>query len=344
MSTFPSWLDGARVAPSRFNTQPWRFDLEPNGDIVAGWDPQRTLPASDPTGRDLFLSLGAAVESACLRAAAAGAPLAFVPAADEEIDRIGRLTPIDTVDDRAGKRLTPYLDERRTARTRHLRFPVPPVVQLALRRETVGWGCRLHIVTEVAAIQRLAALVRHATIEQYEHRETRVEMAGWCRLTARDADDRQDGVTSECLELHGLMLTLARWALTDGELTWAARWCAARIMALREWTIARHSAAFCLLTAQSSDRVDMVRAGRLLIRLWLLASEAGLSTHAVSPILRSAALSERCLDVFNARGAVPACVFRIGFCPPVAASKRLPPAQLVRETRTTRVTTGQARR
>ena len=327
MSTVPDWLEGARLAPSRFNTQPWRFEPQPDGDIVVRWDRQRSLPASDPTARDLFLALGAAVESACLRASISGQPLVFLPAAESEDSAIGRLSPTDTIDDPAGRRLAPYLGERRTARTRHLRFPVPPVVQLALRRETVGWGCRLHMVTDKASIQRIASAVYRATLEQLDNREVRGEVAAWYRLT--DSGSVDDGVTADCLDLRASMLAVTKRAIgierSDPITSWAAR----RIVALRDWRIARQTSAVCLLTAQSSDRADMVRAGRLLIRLWLLAAEAGLNVHPLSPVLSSEKLSTHCLRVFSAQGGVPACIFRVGFCPPVPASQRLPASALM---------------
>jgi hypothetical protein len=336
MSTFPDWLEGARAAPSRYNSQPWRFAVRANGDVDVGWDDSRLLPASDPTSRDLFLSLGGAVESACLRAAAAGKPLVFVPAVDADAEHVGRLVPTRDVDVREDKRLAPYLAERRTARTPHLQIAVPPVVQLALRRETVGWGCRLHIESDRTVVQQIAVLVRRASIAQYGDRRTRTEMSTWYRLTPTDMERYEDGVTAECLDLHGLMLRLARRRVNpeaNGPIDWSVN----RILALREWNMARRTGAYCLLTAQSSDREDMVRAGRLLIRLWLLATEAGLSTHAVSPILQSPALSERCLQLFKAQETVPACLFRLGFTPPVAASPRLSPAQLLRRAENSKV-------
>jgi len=91
MSTFADWLECARSASSSYNSQPWHFKVQPEGHIDVGWDAARTLPASDPTGRDLFLGLGAAIESACLRAAAAGKPLAFEPAAGQNDATVGRL-------------------------------------------------------------------------------------------------------------------------------------------------------------------------------------------------------------------------------------------------------------
>lgn len=329
MTRIPAWLDGARLAPSRFNTQPWLFQPQANGDVVVGWDPARVLSASDPTGRDLFLCLGAAVESACLQAMIAGQSMGFVPAGSDEPRVVGRLTTITAEDDRAGKRLASYLGERHTARARHLQLPVPPVVQLALRRETVGWACRLHLATEADAIHQLAAVLRRATFEQYQNDATRAEMAAWYHLNSAEEDATMDGMSSQSLELSGRMLVMARWALANGKLSTLRRRFAAPTIALREWSIARHSAAFCLLTTQSTEREDMVRAGRLLIRLWLLAAEAGLSVQALSPMLHSDVLAERCLHIFKAQGTVPACVFRLGFCPPGAPSSRLPAARLL---------------
>jgi hypothetical protein len=344
MSKVPDWLAGARAAPSRFNSQPWCFAVQPNGDVEVSWDPSRMLAVSDPTGRDLFLSLGAAVESACLQAAAAGKPLIFVPADGQEPEHVGRLVSTQVAAAREDRRLAQFLAERRTARTPHLQFAIPPVVQLALRRETVGWGCRLHVESDRSAVRRLAVLSRQAAVEQYSREETRADLRAWYRLSPADLDQCQDGVTAECLELDGIMLTLTRLALNPKSIG-LIRWGAARILALREWNIARRTGAFCLLTTQSTDRTDMVRAGRLLIRLWLLATEAGLSTHALSPVLQSSALSERCLQLFNAQGTVPACLFRIGFSPPVAASPRLSPAELLRGTEQSAVRSGtEARR
>src|SRR3954447_21605890 len=91
----PAWLRGALAAPSAQNTQPWRFTSRPDGQVAVGWDLERTLPAGDPTYRDLYLALGAAVESARLRPAAAGTALLFSPTPDDTDGIVGYLIPID---------------------------------------------------------------------------------------------------------------------------------------------------------------------------------------------------------------------------------------------------------
>ncbi|MFC7484040.1 hypothetical protein ACFQX7_33960 [Luedemannella flava] len=78
MSDWVSALRGReavfRRAPSAHNTQPWvvRYGTD---EVAVHWDPARALPDSDPTGRDLFLSLGAFVEACLITAADAGLPV-----------------------------------------------------------------------------------------------------------------------------------------------------------------------------------------------------------------------------------------------------------------------------
>ena len=114
---FPAWLRGAAVAPSAHNTQPWRFTPLPDGRIGVGWVPDRALPVGDPTNRDLFLALGAAVESARLRALAEGVALRFEPAPADAERLVGWLA----ADTRPGP---PEPAELALAdRTCHNRFP-----------------------------------------------------------------------------------------------------------------------------------------------------------------------------------------------------------------------------
>ncbi|MFD9127274.1 hypothetical protein ACFV0G_21350, partial [Kitasatospora sp. NPDC059571] len=52
----------AGAAPSLHNTQPWRFEAAADGRTLAVYvDPARGLPLTDPDGRALHVSVGAAV-------------------------------------------------------------------------------------------------------------------------------------------------------------------------------------------------------------------------------------------------------------------------------------------
>jgi len=68
-----SWCAAvARWAPSKHNTQPWRFVLQ--DEVLDVWtDPSRILANTDPHRREMLIACGAAVHFACV-AAGSGLP------------------------------------------------------------------------------------------------------------------------------------------------------------------------------------------------------------------------------------------------------------------------------
>ncbi|MCD8072358.1 MAG: hypothetical protein LUE10_04145 [Alistipes sp.] len=72
-------------APSGHNTQPWLFKITDSGiDIFPDFD--RSLPVVDPDNRELFISLGCALENLCLAAQSRG----YTP--DVEISEAGAIS------------------------------------------------------------------------------------------------------------------------------------------------------------------------------------------------------------------------------------------------------------
>ncbi len=339
----PAWLEGARTAPSAHNTQPWRFAPLDDGWVAVRWDPARALPAGDPTRRDLYLGLGAAVESARLRAAGSGSSLAFVAeappsaAAGEgpgegghpESAIIGHLIPSTDPITEADLALARSLAIRHTARTPHLRQPVPPPVIAAMRNEAERWGCALHLVTDARAIRRLASLSRHATAAQFADGAVQAELWRWLRLDPADPAYERDGLTAGCLNLRGAALAAARLTMPPARMRRLARLRLHHLLALDTQQVVRQSAALCLLTAPSDERDAPVQTGRALLRLWLIAAGAGLTTHPVSALLDCAATVGPAVAAFGAGGEMPAALFRLGFTPPVPRAPRLPIGELL---------------
>ena len=325
----PEWLEGARLAPSAHNTQPWRFRPLSGGTIEVRWDPQRTLPAGDPTNRDLFLSLGATVEAARLRSTAAGRPLAFVPSQSGSQLSIGRLVPDGNEPSPDDLRLAQSLATRHTARVSHAKTTVSPDVIAALTAEAARYGCDLSVVTDRRSVKRLAALARRATAALYADSIVHEELWRWLRLEPADPAYRRDGLTADTLDLHGIALRGARLVLPPTHMRRLVPLGFHHLLALDTQRVVRASASLCLLTASSSERTTIVHAGQCLMRLWLAADVAGLSTHPISALLDCADTVQPTLDVFNRRGAIPASIFRLGACPPVPRAPRLEPSELL---------------
>src|SRR5262245_33762018 len=66
-----SLIGAAILAPSHWNTQPWRFESE-GQTIRIVVDRQRALREIDPDGRSLYLSVGAALENLLIAARSYG--------------------------------------------------------------------------------------------------------------------------------------------------------------------------------------------------------------------------------------------------------------------------------
>ncbi len=335
---YPGWLEAARNAPSAHNTQPWRFVLPPQGEsaerIEVRWDPERLLLAGDPTDRDLYLALGATVESACLRASANGAPLRFIPASDRETGVAGYLEPANDPPDPADPRLAAQLERRHTARVAHLPHPIADDVKTRLQNEATLHGCRLYIVEDTPRIRQLAALARQATAAQFADAAVQRELWRWLRLDPERPDYRRDGLTADCLNLRGASLAVARLTMPPARMRLLSLLQLHQLLALDAELTLRRSASVLLLTVPmpSPRRRDLVAAGRLLQRLWLIAAEADLTTHPFSALLDCAATARLAATVCGASGATeetPVSLYRMGATPPVPRAPRLPMDELV---------------
>lgn len=327
------WLEGARGAPSAHNTQPWRFAPLPTGEALVRWHPGRTLPKSDPTGRDLYLSLGTAVEGAILRSAAAGKGLAFEPAEAGDDRAVGLLRPVDRAPEVADRRLAAFLGVRQTGRVSHLAGQLPEGIAASLVAEAATFGCHLHLLQQRGAIHSLAVLARRATAAQFAHPDVNRELWQWLRLDPQDPAYRCDGLTAECLNLHGPALTIARLTLPPRRMRWLAHVGFHHVLAYDTQRVVRASTALCLLTCPSTTRTDLVQAGRLLLRLWLIAAGAGLTTHPISALLDCSFTVAPVTRLFGCADSAPVSIFRLGACPPVPRSPRLPLRELLEAAR-----------
>lgn len=136
----------ARWAPSKHNSQPWRFVVR--GSSLELWtDPERSLPQSDPDRREMVLSCGAALHLVTLAAHALGVQVVATVLPDGDGDllarvvEVGRLLP--TSDDLALLELVPH---RRTDRGPLDGESLDADISFLLQSEAAGQGATLRLV------------------------------------------------------------------------------------------------------------------------------------------------------------------------------------------------------
>ena len=201
--------DAAR-APSAHNTQPWSPRVV-DGTIEVAVVPGRTLPAGDPTFRDLLLGLGAWVESVAISAAQDGRSVVVEPlgalARLEEMPAHGPADPaqpvvrLRLVDETPSTPFTPaHVRDRRVFRGPLLPaadiWPAAPPLPAALRLLELDAPAMTHL-TRLG----LAFTASRPTVA--------AELVQWLRLSPEHPRYRLDGMTEAML---GLSAPLARLA------------------------------------------------------------------------------------------------------------------------------------
>jgi len=200
------------LAPSSYNTQPWRFELWNDG-IAVYADYTRRLPVADPGNRELLMGVGAAIFN--LRVAAthflftsrvdvnqsddSEQPIAFVSLTPSSPGRTP--DPLES--------LFPSITKRHTNRNPFLMARVPEVVLKNLRALAEGTQVSLHVSTDGNLNQQVADLVSAADRVQLANPSIRQEQAEWVHP---NWSKKTDGVPGAALGVKGVTSLFAPWA------------------------------------------------------------------------------------------------------------------------------------
>jgi hypothetical protein len=258
-------------APSVHNTQPWWFRVAgPALELHA--DPQRGLPAADPSGREMFISCGAALFGLRLAVRGLGCHPAMQLLPDpEQPDLLARVwlgAPEPTKP--AERALLAAITRRHTHRGPFTSDALPAGLLAALQRVAEAEGGTLVLLDRPGHHQQLAALVAAADRRQRLLSMVPAELRAWTRPPGSRA---RDGVPARAYS--------AAPARPEGRL------------ALRDFDLGRGwgrlngggppPAATMVLTTPGDGRADWLRAGQALHRVLLHAAGrwvfAGLHTQ-----------------------------------------------------------------
>ena len=263
-------------APSAHNTQPWR--LYYGGDSVKlGYDPSRSLPMSDPTHRDLFLSLGAFVETVLIVCTDAEMPVIFNPAIDMQQHTVGEF--IEASELYPTKFTLVHVQKRQTSRHQYQSADVAPIVQ-SLEADLPA-GIRLHL------LQPADVLYLYIESDKYMYRQSGIseELYQWLRLDKKDARYYHDGLNADCLVLSPLEARLLNFVLHSKRLWLLRNTPLLQILLHFSADILRDSSRVLALSSHYETFEDILNLGRALQRLWLQLAQADYYTHPLSQII-----------------------------------------------------------
>ncbi|WP_089253442.1 Acg family FMN-binding oxidoreductase [Asanoa hainanensis] len=306
--------NAAGYAPSIHNTQPWRWQVLPDR-LALFADRTRQLTATDPDGRMLDISCGAALQHARLALAAVGWNTRVIYLPDPTTpDLLAELVVSDRVAPAPETmRMVQAMRTRHTDRRPVSDEPIPAGVPEALTRAADGLA-RLHMLTNDQVIDLAGAAHRAAEIEADDPR-IRAELAYWTSRSARDGTGLPRDVLPERPQQttvpgrdFGMPGTLPIGSGHDRQ------------------------ARYALLYGDEDEPRSWLRAGAALAAVWLVAVRLGVSVVPLSGVIEVTATRETLRAILAGIGQ-PYIVMRLGMADPAHAgpphTARMPASQTV---------------
>jgi nitroreductase len=258
----------ARLAPSVHNIQPTRWHIDGEALLVLA-DATRWLPVADPSGHDVRLSHGAAIEGLSLALGQRGLRIAQIDASQPApIARI-TVTPGGAADPLAAAVAT-RASWRGAFRSASPELPMR-LDRLAAERDD------LVIIREPGLVAQIAELADRAAYHFLCDDAHRAELLEWMRLRRSHPDYGRDGLDAEALSLGALEALGA--SLVLGPLFPMLR----RVGLAAPLTSERAkiaSGAIALFHRPAGE--DPLESGRAFYRAWLAMEAAGLAACPVS--------------------------------------------------------------
>jgi nitroreductase len=288
-------VEDACTAASLHNTQPWRWTARPDR-LELRVDRSRHLPATDPSGRDLLISCGAALHTATVSAAGHGWATTvrrFPDPSDDSLLAVLFLTPARPTP--AQQELAGAVRLRHSDRRPVSSWSVPDEWVETLRRVAAEHGVLATAALDDEQTRLLETLLEASRRVQTRHDGYAYELAAW---TGSATPTRPQGVP-------GSNRPRTPHRFPAGELRDEHR------------EHADPAPSWIVLSTSSDDEVSWLRTGEALAAQWLTCTVAGLSLLPFSQPVDVEVTRRVLQDEVLADAACPQLVVRLGW-PPIS--------------------------
>jgi nitroreductase len=300
-------LTAATSAPSLHNSQPWSFEID-DGHLRVYADPSRQLSRSDPAGRSLLISCGAALFN--LRVAAEH--LGYHPRVrllpDPEDPTLVATVSLGSRQPHVGglARFHKAVSERSTNRLPFHNRSIPHSALADMGEAARAENAQLRIYDDPDEVARIVALLHVADLAEGHDPAATVERHGWIGGPHRD-----DGIPVRSLGPR-----------PDGPTT-PFRDLGLGVGACRDDARFEKTPTVAVLSTRHDERVDWLPAGQALQRVLLEGTRAGLAASFLNQPLEDEMLRGLVRSPLTGVGHSH-MIMRIGYGDPVPATPRRP--------------------
>lgn len=304
----------ATLAANGHNTQPWRFAISADAITILP-DATRRLPVVDPHDRELWISLGCALENLLVAARAMGyAPEVTYPEATEAITV--RLRPGVA---QAGPLFT-AIPLRQNTRALYDGQPIPVADLAQVQRLPLEPGVILQVRTGAAERELVLEYVTGGNLRQYADQAFVAELIAWLRFTKREALATLDGLYTRCAGNAEVPRWLGQRVVAGTQPQQQADADAAKL---------RSAPAVAVIASATDDKVEWVRTGQVYERLALTTTTLNIKSALLNQPVEVAALRGQFQQACDLGPALPQLVLRLGYAGTMPRSPRRPVEQVL---------------
>ncbi len=309
----------AILAPSTHNSQPWRFKVSGNS-CKLYFDPEyfTRIKEADPTGRDLYISLGYCLEYLILAGTQFGIyrDVQIFPAESPSGIQAGRENLVAEVffEDRFSDRNTALAADSaldlmvRRVNTRGLfekKSVSPTTLQTlaAIAKPYEQIGFCTDMITDPEKIRSIADLTRRGLRLAYKNSAFRKEMFGWIN---NSFSKRREGLPGYALKMPALLSLIFPFIM---------RWFNIGAFLGKVNAASVTSAPLlCIISARDDAKEAWLSVGRLSAHLMLKATRAGLKTSIFVAAIEMGDLSKELRRILET-DLTPQFLFAAGYLP-----------------------------
>lgn len=306
----------ATLAPSGHNTQPWRFGIQDNIIRISA-DKSRSLAVVDPEDREMYISLGAALENLVLAAAHAGlaAEVALFPSDEPETLRVTLMAG----DAPRDEELFNAIPVRQCTRSLYNGQPISTADLEKLSQVALPDGTALHLIESGEQTEALIDLVKAGNQAQYSNQAFVKELIEWLRFNDSEASSKRDGLFTRCTGNP----TVPRWL---GQFIVGLS--TPDSMSKTDEKNLRSSAGLAVLTSSDDHPTAWVGTGRLLQRFLLTATALNIQFAFLNQPVEVPEVRERLASLLG-DASIPQLVLRYGYAERMPVSLRRPVADVI---------------
>ncbi len=292
----------AILAPSSHNTQPWLFSFSQD-ELTISPNSSRQLPASDPTGRELYLSLGAAVGNFLIACRGYGlkTETSYVTSGSEPKATEIKIKILDWGNGNYDSALLSALDNRHNSRAVFDNKEIDQTTLNTIIRSITQPGVNAKVITENTEKQKLSDLVLDALEAAFADKAFSKELGDWIKPSLKKY---KDGMPGYNLGMPFVVSLFMPWVIAHLPVGPQQR--------KMNKPLLESSSALLLLSTAGDTQEEWLRAGQALTEVWVAAEQQGVKAGVLAAPIELPAFRSRVSSEFGLNG-LPQAFARMGY-------------------------------